>query len=718
MLNRRQRFLLTLGVLLLAGAAQGVGLKGSVVDVQGKPASGVFLMLMTAQWQPKTFTNTGADGAFSLDPAVKGDLIICQPPTVKNGEGLELFSLQPRIYQMGEKSTATFKLPSAGCLILRGYDASGKLMRFEDYEKKGKFAGQFCCVTGLEGELHAPCCWWVHDRESGGFGAKREKGLPAFMVEPKARLVLEMLYWEVPGYGKLMLRADNGGQGFAVNRAGEYSSIQVSVELARTAVDDLVRRQDAYPADGKARVDEVKAKFGDVLKITDEPQRALAANGVLTAALQLRDELELAAAETAIPAVRKGKLQVQVTDAKGAAAAKCKVHVKQTSRDFTFGVLEGSPYNAKAYEAARQAGFDLATVLLGWNWTKPEGDDWSGVDRTFGVSALKKLGYNVKGHGVIFLQGYGIMPDETKTMKTSDLPKAILDHEKVLLQGAVGKQIDIWEVINEPGYTNVVKLPRGDVVELAKASARNVKELTGKPTLINSGHDINFGSKFLMYDTEGKPWDDYATTYFEFLKELQQVDGLKDIDIIGLQIYPGSHLSAMFGGLETPAFTPVWVFDTIERYAKVFGKPIHITEFSLPGYYGASWQCGYWKGKWSPEVQADYADMVYTLAFSHPNVQSVTWWGVSAVKPDVETGSLYDKLNKAKPVLERIQKRMTAWTTETDLETDAAGMASVDGFGGDYDIVATLPGGVTATATAHVKERDTATIIVKAGSGK
>ncbi|HOV73108.1 MAG TPA: hypothetical protein PK967_03990 [Candidatus Hydrogenedentes bacterium] len=705
-------------VLATAGAAQGAGLSGNVVDGQGKPATGVFLMLMTPQWQPKTFTNSGSDGTFKLDGAAKGDLIICQPPTIKNAEGLELFSLQPRIYQMGDKSAATFKLPAAGCLILRGYDASGQLMRFEDYEKRGKFAGQFCGVTGMGGELKPPCCWWVHDKESGGFGAKREKGLPAFMVEPKERFIIQMLYWEVPGYGKLLLRADNGGQGFAVNAPGEHAIIQVAVELARTAVDDLVKRADAYPADAKTKIEEVKTKLADAMKLTDEPQRNQASNGVLSAALKLRDDLELAAAEAAIPSVRKGKLQIQVADAKGAPAAKCKVHIRQTSRDFSFGVLEGSPYNAKAYEQARQEGFDLATVLLGWNWTKPDGDDWSGVDRTFGVSALKKLGYAVKGHGVIFLQGYGIMPDAAKTMKASDLPKAILDHEQVLMEGAIGKQIDIWEVINEPGYTNVVNLPRKDVVELAKASARLAKERTGKPTLINSGHDINFGSKYLMYDTDGNPWDNYSTTYHEFLLELQQADGLKDIDIVGLQIYPGSHLSALFGGIETPAFTPSWVLDTVERYAKDFGKPIHITEFSLPSYYGPTWKCGYWKDKWSPQVQADYADMVYTFAFAHPSVQSVTWWGISALKPDVETGCLYDRMYKAKPVLERIRQRMAAWTTELDAETDASGAALLEGFGGEYEITVTMPDGKTTTATAHIKERDTATVTIKPGSDK
>jgi len=103
-----------------------------------------------------------------------------------------------------------------------------------------------------------------------------------------------------------------------------------------------------------------------------------------------------------------GRIRVKVEDSSGAPVPGCTVQAKQRAHDFLFGVFEGSPYNAPAFTAAREAGFELATVLLGWNWTDAKSGqvDKTGIERTFGISALGKLGYTVKAHGVVWLQQY------------------------------------------------------------------------------------------------------------------------------------------------------------------------------------------------------------------------------------------------------------------------------------------------------------------------
>jgi hypothetical protein len=700
-----------LAVVLAAGPAWAGGVSGTISDTGGNPAKGVFLLLTSPGFAAKQFTTTGADGGFALSAAAKDDFIILQPPTKENDRGLAVFSLQPRIYRMGDGTAAALRLPPAGGLVLKGYDDSGKLMRYEDYTRRGTFAGQFAYVTDLDDRMRPPACWWIHDKESGGFGAKKEKGLPAFALEPGAKYVLHVLYWEVPAYGKLMLRADNAGQGFFVSAPGECLVVEVAVELARTAVADLVRRGVSYASEALARIAGIGARLADAGKLPDEPARAAAASGILSEALKLRDDLEYEAAKAAIPGLRKGTVRIRVQDAKGAPAAACKLRIKQTSHDFLFGVCEGSPYNAAAYEQARQAGFELATVLLGWNWTGPQGGDWSAVDKTFGLSALKKLGYRVKAHGVIYLQDYGIMPDKALRMDKKELPVAILDHQKTLIASAIGKQIDLWEVMNEPGAANIVHLPRPDVLAMIRTAAQNIRELSGKPALINSAHEINFGAKYTLYGMDNEPIDAYSVTYADFLQQANDAGALDDVDLIGLEVYPGTHLSRMFGGIEGPAFTPSWLLDVIERYAR-FGKPLHITEFSLPSTHDKDWNCGYWREPWNETTQADYADAVYTLAFGNPHVQSVTWWGVSALKPDVETSCLFDKDGKPKPVLERLQRRLAEWTTAATAETDPAGMAALDGFAGDYELTVTPANGRGVTQTIHVFERKSTPVTV------
>jgi hypothetical protein len=679
--------------------------------------------LMSPQYAFKQYTTTSQDGAFQFSEAEKGHLIAIQPPTLRNEQGVYSFSIQPRIYVVGDSPAATLRLPPSGCLVLKAYDADGRLMRYEDYIRKGTYSGQFAYLTNLEGEMRPPSAWWVHDDVSAGANAKRENGLPAFAVEPGASYVVHLLFWEVPSYMKLWLRADNGGQGFPVSAPGECIILEVNAELARTAVAQLVRRSERFGPDAKERIAAVEVSLNEALGNSEPAKRAKRADETLLAALRLRDQLELDAARSSIPAVRKGKLRLNVEGTKGA----CKVRLAQRSHDFLFGVYEGSPYNAAAYESARKAGFDMATVLLGWNWTEPQSSrpsrsqvqlgnetTWSMIDGVFGVGALKKLGYKVKAHGVIYLQDYGILPDKALKMGAPDLPPAILSQQRALLESPLGGEIDLWEAMNEPGCTNIVNLPRDVILSIVRAAARNVKEVSSKPTLINSAHETNFGAKYMMYTTDNEPVDNYPITYSEFLRQASDAGVLNDVDIIGLQVYPGFRLSAMLGGREGPAFTPASILDLIDLYSR-FGKPLHITEFSVPSTCPSTWQYRVWSEKWDEAAQAGYADAVYTLAFSHPQVHSITWWGISDLKPDVETGSLLDPSGKPRPVLERLQQRIAEWTTNIETQTAEDGALTVDGFAGDYDLTVIPETGSPMTQSVHLREREETIITVSLG---
>jgi len=703
------------GVVTGGGAAE--GLSGVLHDTQNQAVTAAFLALMSPTFdQIKQTAFTGKDGAFEFSRAEAGDHVVVQPPTQRNRQGINAFRLQPRVYRLGPEATVTLRLPPAGCFVLDGYDNAGKLMRVEDYLRAGSFGSVFCYVTDLEDQMKPAVSWWVHNEDSG-FKKTRENGLPALAIEPgDDTYAVHVLFWEVPGYGKLMLRADNAGAGFRVGQAGECVVLELNVELARTAVADLGRRREALPERAGPEIDAIQTRLEEALSVADKPLRAAAANGVLAAALKLRDDLEYEAANAAIPRVRRGKVAIRVVGANGAALPGCGVQIRQRSHDFLFGIFEGSPYNAKAHTKAREAGFEMATVLLGWNWTEPANDDWDPIDEVFGVSALKALGFKVKAHGVIYLQGYGITPERAMAMDKAEVPAAILEHQRALLQSPLGKPIDLWEVINEAGVTNILGLPRADVIALTRQAASTIKQETGKPTLINSAHEIDFGRKYLAFSTDNVPLGDYALTYSDFLRQAADAGALEAIDTIGLQVYPGTHLSEVFGGIEGPAFTPAWLLDTIERYAARFDKPVHITEFSLPSSYGADWKCGYWRAPWNESVQAECADYVYTLAFGNPHVHSVTWWDFAADKPAVVTGSLVDKRYEPKPVLERLTQRFREWTTEASAETDPAGAATIEGYAGEYELTLTSPDGARVTRTFHISERETTALTVEVGS--
>jgi len=709
----RGRGLLALALLALTWPlTSDAEFSGTLQDTGGRIIVGAFVGLMSPQFEVKEFSVSGGDGRFRLQRAEADDYVLVQPPTRANEQGLAVFNLQPRIYRLAGEESAVLQLPPVGCLVLKGYDASGGLMRYGDYLRRGTLGGQFVYATDLAGQLRPAACWWIHDEQSGGMGAQREKGLPALAMTPGDPRAVQVMFWDVRGYGKLMLRADNGGEGFLLAESGDCVVVELNVELARTAVDALARRAGHYGPEARTSIEEVRARLAAALAKPDESTRAAAADGVLAAALRLRDDLEYAAAQAAIPTARKGEVQIRVHQA-GAALPGCRVEIRQLSHAFLFGIFEGGPHQAATFERARDAGFELATLLFGWSWTEPKAGSFQAVDDVLGVSSLKDLGFQVKAHGVIYLQEYGIMPERAERMDPAELPQAALDHQKALLNAFTG-QIDLWEAVNEPGCTNSPGLPPDAMTALTASAARNIKEMTGKPVLVNSQHETNYGMKYLYYGPDNQPAEDYPVTYSEFLERADAAGALEDIDVVGLQFYPGFHMSEMFAGLQGPAVPPAWLVDTIDRYAR-FGKPVHLTEFSIPSAYAHDGVNGFWREKWSERIQAEYADFVYTLAFGNPHVHSVTWWDFSAANPAVRNGSLLDKSGKPKPALERIARRIAEWTTQAEDETDADGTVAFTGFAGEYEVAVTGPSGARNTQRFQLPERDTVAVSVELG---
>ncbi|MCC6153005.1 MAG: endo-1,4-beta-xylanase, partial [Candidatus Hydrogenedentes bacterium] len=367
-------------------------------------------------------------------------------------------------------------------------------------------------------------------------------------------------------------------------------------------------------------------------------ERAKAADELLVDALKTRDELELARAREAI--------------------------AKQGQRgDFLFGVFEGSPYNEKVFQIAHDAGFDLATVLLGWGWTDARGGavDKAAIEQTFGIEKLRKQGFGVKAHGVVWLQDYGILPDRAKGMAPDKLRDAMLVQEKALLD-AYGESFAVWEAMNEPNVTNVVNAPRNVVADLFGKSTDQIHSREKLTAMVNSAHEGDYGRRFAVYTLDNKPVNDWNRTYLAYLQGEDVKTTVSKLDTIGLQFYPGFHFNESFGGLQGPAVTPSWLIDTLDRYAAL-GKPIHISEFSLPSTYGKDWVSGYWREPWTENTQAEYAEMIFTFMYADPRVQSISWWDVMDTKSSVTTGGLCDASGKPKSALERLKKLIAGWKT-------------------------------------------------------
>lgn len=698
-----------------AGASH--GLTGSVkaAGAGGAPIPYAFVGLMDGDYTMAGQAVTDLEGQFSIapgKPVTKGMLFVQPPAQEVPQKDIEVYSAQPRMYRYQGEESVAIELPAAGCIVIKAYDEDGRLLRWEDFRKRGLFADQFLYATGLDDRAVPAVCWPVFDEEAREKGRPRELGLPALAVEPGRAVAVNTLFWQTSSYGRLHLRADNEGVGYSVSRAGDAQVVELNVELLKTAYRDF---QKSGLLTGSA-LETYRAAVAAAVAQSEPGARAKAIDKTLCELLRDRDEAQFQAARAAIPMARKGTVAITVRDAAGKPVPDCEVRLVPKSQDFLFGVFEGSPYNASAYRIAREAGFNLATVLLGWGWTDELGAPGAaqGIDRTFGISALSEMGYTVKAHGVVWLQRYGILPERAAALEPEQLAREAVEHEGKLA-GAFGKRIAIWEAMNEPNFTNEAGFTREAMLDLFARSAGRLKEKPETRTLVNGAHESGYGKAFALYGLDNEPVEHWVSTYSEFLAEAERAGGMKDIDIVGLQFYPGFHFNESFGGLQGPAVTPAGFADMVSRY-EVFGRDIHITEFSIPSSHGAGATNGYWREPWNEAIQAEYAERVFTLAFARPSVKSISWWDITDAKPSVTNGGLIAAGGREKPVMQRLRSLLAEWKPkEVAGKTDAQGVAVLSGFGGRYEAVAALPGGAEARGEAHVVERERGELTLAAG---
>ena len=174
--------------------------------------------------------------------------------------------------------------------------------------------------------------------------------------------------------------------------------------------------------------------------------------------------------------------------------------------------------------------------------------------------------------------------------------------------------------------------------------------------------------------------DDFA----KVVRELVDEKGKPLYDAIGLQ-------SHMHGG----NWSNARIWSVCQRFA-AFKKPIHFTELTiLSGKKG--WHL---PAPWSstPRGQAEQArevKRVYTMLFSHPSVEAITWWNLTDAHAWMQAPSgLLAKDMSPKPAYNVLKKLITEdWRTETSLKTDAGGKAAFRGFYGLYELTITTPDG-------------------------
>jgi endo-1,4-beta-xylanase len=400
---------------------------------------------------------------------------------------------------------------------------------------------------------------------------------------------------------------------------------------------------------------------------------------------------------------RKGNLSIHVVDSEGKPVKSASVSVTQTRHAFLFGCnifnLNPSDNSPKqiAYQNEFAALFNYATLPFYWgSFEAREGEpNYDGLEAM--AEWCVKHGIAPKGHPLVWHEVY---PRWAPTDPDASIP--LLKARVYDLIPRYKDTIHYWDVVNEANNAAQTRPANGESNWIKRDGPAAVVG-----TALGWARDAGKGL------TETFVYNDFNVDQpnVDLLTQLQARNELPDA--IGLQ----SHMHSGVWPL-----TRVWqVCQTFSQ----FHRPLHFTEITvLSGPNRPSNEFGPNVGGWdsTPEVetqQADYVVKFYSVLFSNPSVQAITWWDFSDWNAwqGAPAGLVFSDM-KPKPAYTALLKLIRHdWWTKTDGVTNRAGNYSVRAFYGDYDITVTDAGGRVTTVHANFPESSPPlTVTVRLGS--
>ncbi|MBN1853113.1 MAG: endo-1,4-beta-xylanase [Pirellulales bacterium] len=392
---------------------------------------------------------------------------------------------------------------------------------------------------------------------------------------------------------------------------------------------------------------------------------------------ELPDDELLSGASQRIEKHRMADAVISVVDALGNPVTGARISVEQTRHAFLFGcnIFQwGRLPNETMETAYRQHYAELlnyATLPFYWNSYEPRrGEPMH--ERTEKIARwCQEHGILTKGHPLAWNMGDPRwLPDDLDEIH--HLQMARIDD---CVSRFVGL-IDRWDVVNE-----VTHYDRPEFVNNRSPKISAMWKRTGQ---------IEFTRECFLHARKAGPKatlliNDYRTDpAFERVIE-QLVDDANNrlYDVIGIQ-------SHMHGG----PWPSEKIWEVCERFAR-FGVPLHFTETTILSGRRGGERPRPWNSTPEGEVfQAREAVRFYTMLFSHPAVEAITWWDFSDYHAwqEAPAGFLRKDMTP-KPMYDELKKLIKGtWWTKVTLTTGVDGKGNLRGFLGEYKITVSIDG--------------------------
>ena len=397
-----------------------------------------------------------------------------------------------------------------------------------------------------------------------------------------------------------------------------------------------------------------------------------------------------------IETYRKGDGKVRILDKNGNPVAGAKIKLSQKTHEFRFGAnifmldeLE-TPEKNEIYKKCFADVFNMATLPFYWDALEPE----RGKPR-YAKDSPKVYRRPAPDLCIEFCREHGIEPREHALAYDHFFPTWLYDAE-----------IDEIKRELERRYSEIAeryadKIPTIEVTNEMK-HAKGRTKFYDDPDFVewcfrlaekyfpNNQLGINESRRFAWCDNCRTSDAYYAYTEAAILKGAR-------IDAIGMQYHLFNKREEEYAKTRQ-MLNPRLLYAHMDMYSRL-GKPLQITEITIPSY------------SWDPddeELQAEMLEKLYSVWFSHPNVEQIIYWNLvdgyaHLWDPDPEKirasqgnmslgenyyyGGLLRFDMSPKPAYLKLKELLQKkWHTEAEAVTDADGNAEFRGFYGKYDI--------------------------------
>lgn len=376
---------------------------------------------------------------------------------------------------------------------------------------------------------------------------------------------------------------------------------------------------------------------------------------------------------------RKRIRQIRMTDVEitvlkdGKPVENAAVSLRMKNHQFLFGAVcyahgkLGHPGREERFTREFTKLMNYTMVPYHWQWYEPERGVYAEPYTGNLVRWAAEQGLKKKLHALIW---HELCPDWVTDENVEAEYIRRIDH----LMAVYGNDFDFFDLANETTVNDRFDNPvsrwvrRKGPVEMMKFGSRLVRQW--KPD-----------AKLLYGD-----WNVHGEEYFDFLRTLREND--VDIDIIGMQSHQHRDL-----------WTQEETLRVMDRAAE-FGWPIHFPECSVCSgkpigemNYGAGAVNRFSETEEDLYWQADFTKDFYTLVFSHPAVEALSWFDFTDHRwLNAPAGLVDDDLNP-KPVYAALDDLINRqWHTDADLTTSAAGICGTRLFFGTYEITVEAAG--------------------------